>query len=230
MRRTAIMFPSLLRGSAVRSRLVIDRQQPRVLSSGWSLLSIRTDEQQKNNSPRKTFMSTTTTGPQPTRTEKKNEVKDALHEPLPPPPLVATKSRFRELWDNYGMVFIVTYGSVYVVTLGTVYEFVALEHIDAHGVVSYLHSIGLDKFVDLTPIATSKAGNFALAWILTKFTEPLRLAFTVTITPSLARFVGRAPPKKPREIKFHRVNVPRQSPPGRQTPPGSAAEATTGSS
>jgi hypothetical protein len=109
---------------------------------------------------------------------------------------IKPKGRFRELWDNYGMVFLGTYASVYLMTLGTVYEIVAMKHIDAHSVVAYLHHIGLDNYMDLTPIATSKAGNFALAWILTKFTEPLRLAFTVTITPSFARFLGKAPPKK----------------------------------
>jgi len=106
--------------------------------------------------------------------------------------------RFRELWHNYGMVFLGAYSTVYLITLGSVFEIVSLKHIDAKSAVDYLHSLGVDNYVDLTPIATSKAGNFALAWILTKFTEPLRLAFTVTITPSLARMLGRAPPKKPR--------------------------------
>ena len=58
-----------------------------------------------------------------------------------------------------------------------------------------LHDIGVDRFVDLTPLSGTKAGNFAVAWVLTKFTEPLRFAVTATATPSIARFVGRAPPK-----------------------------------
>jgi hypothetical protein len=111
----------------------------------------------------------------------------------------ATKGKVRQLWEKYGIVFLGFYGGLYLVTLGSIYEVVALKHVDPHGVVAYLHSIGVDNYVDVSPIASSKAGNFALAWILTKFTEPLRLAFTVTITPSLARFLGYAPPKKVKE-------------------------------
>jgi len=113
----------------------------------------------------------------------------------------APRGRFRELWHNYGVVFLGLYGSIYLVTLGTIYELVTLRHINAHNVIQFAHSLGVDNYIDLTPIAASKAGNFALAWILTKFTEPIRLAFTVTITPTVARFLGRAPPKPPKPVK-----------------------------
>lgn len=39
------------------------------------------------------------------------------------------------------------------------------------------------------------AGTFALAWIMTKFTEPVRLGVSVAVVPSVARAVGRVPPK-----------------------------------
>jgi len=110
--------------------------------------------------------------------------------------LMSTKSRVKQLMEQYGVVFMGFYVGLYLVTLGSVYEVVALKHIDAAGVVSYLHSMGVDKFVDLSPIANSTAGNFALAWLITKMTEPVRLAFTASITPALARSLGYAPTKK----------------------------------
>lgn len=36
-------------------------------------------------------------------------------------------------------------------------------------------------------------GNFAIAWIATKFTEPIRFGVTVVVTPSIAKFVGYKP-------------------------------------
>ena len=38
--------------------------------------------------------------------------------------------------------------------------------------------------------------NLGVAWISTKFLEPIRLAVTVTIVPTVARGLGYAPPKK----------------------------------
>lgn len=36
-----------------------------------------------------------------------------------------------------------------------------------------------------------RAGTLAIAWMLTKFTEPLRLGVTVAIVPTIARWIGR---------------------------------------
>lgn len=36
--------------------------------------------------------------------------------------------------------------------------------------------------------------NFALAWVATKFTEPVRLLVTVGIVPKVGRFLGKKPP------------------------------------
>lgn len=36
-----------------------------------------------------------------------------------------------------------------------------------------------------------RVGTFAIAWVMTKFTEPLRLGFTVATVPTIARFFGR---------------------------------------
>jgi len=46
-------------------------------------------------------------------------------------------------------------------------------------------------FVESNP----HAGLFALAWVTTKFTEPVRLLVTIMIVPRIARYLGRVPPK-----------------------------------
>lgn len=58
--------------------------------------------------------------------------------------------------------------------------------------VTYLEDLGIAKYFDVQRV-NSKTGTFLLAWVATKFTEPLRLALTLAITPRIARFVGRAP-------------------------------------
>lgn len=39
--------------------------------------------------------------------------------------------------------------------------------------------------------------NFALAWIMTKFTEPVRAVATLAVVPRIARALGRGLPRPP---------------------------------
>lgn len=57
--------------------------------------------------------------------------------------------------------------------------------------------LGVAKYLELEHV-NSRTGSFLLAWIATKFTEPLRLAVTLAITPRIARFLGRAPKRMPK--------------------------------
>lgn len=54
-----------------------------------------------------------------------------------------------------------------------------------------LRSIGVDRIVDLDHLNPT-ASNFAVAWILAKFTEPVRLPITFWLTPRVAAFVRRS--------------------------------------
>ena len=117
------------------------------------------------------------------------------------------KSKLKVLWKQYGGVAVVTYLSVYICTLSSVFVSLDLDIFNAA-------TFGLDpnaavkKFCDVVEYATGintlpnyirenpRVGTFALAWVMTKFTEPIRLGFTISIVPSIARFLGRAPPKK----------------------------------
>ena len=101
-------------------------------------------------------------------------------------------SRFRTLWRRYGWVGVSTYLGVYVTTLSGLYVTVKAGGIvpgdvselvkDSH--IAAFHLPGLST-TDLT--VTKSTGDFALAWIATKLTEPLRLALTLAITPSISR-------------------------------------------
>lgn len=103
------------------------------------------------------------------------------------------QSRLKQLWHKYGYVAIVTYFGLYFGTLFLIYlafHFKLTGNFDPQAIVRWL---GLEahfaKF-------DSKAGEFAMAWLTTKLTEPVRIALTAFLTPKIARLVGRAPPKK----------------------------------
>jgi hypothetical protein len=54
---------------------------------------------------------------------------------------------------------------------------------------------GIAKHLDVQRV-NSKTGSFLIAWVVTKFTEPVRLALTLAITPRLSRWIRGAPPLK----------------------------------
>ncbi|TMW57138.1 hypothetical protein Poli38472_003063 [Pythium oligandrum] len=131
-------------------------------------------------------------------------------------------SKLKELWRQYGMVAVGTYFSMYFTVLGSIY--VAIEQgwvstkrtsrsegengeanadfnvvTATNKVVTWAEDMGIAKHLDLQRV-NAKTGSFVIAWVATKFTEPLRLAVTLAITPRIARLVGRAPklPKAPK--------------------------------
>ena len=106
-------------------------------------------------------------------------------------------SRIVTLWRQYGLVFLGTYLGIYVVTLGSVYELVSSNYLSAGNAAELLRYVYLDRVVDVDKI-DPRMGNFAVAWILTKFTEPVRFVVAATVTPRVARLVGRAPPLQPK--------------------------------
>lgn len=122
------------------------------------------------------------------------------------------------MWKKYGVVSIGTYMGIYVATLGTMY--VAVDHglltpsiskqpksveknhnedefdlVQAtNRFVRFAEKLGVAELMDVHRV-DSKTGSFVLAWVATKFTEPLRFALTLAVTPRIARFLGRAPKK-----------------------------------
>ncbi|KAF0716789.1 Aste57867_2662 [Aphanomyces stellatus] len=124
-------------------------------------------------------------------------------------------NKFKELWNKYGWVGVGTYLSVYVTTLGTM--FVAIETgllstgpaaasadggddkedegfnivTATNSLTEWTKSVGLGAHFNV-PEVSPTTGTFLIAWVATKFTEPIRLAVTLMITPRLARYLKAA--------------------------------------
>nr|CCA16393.1 conserved hypothetical protein [Albugo laibachii Nc14] len=123
-------------------------------------------------------------------------------------------NRFKDLWRKYGLVAIGTYFTMYGIVLGTIY--ISIENglisknrnvrsnkdtttdfdvvSTTNKMIALAEDYGLAKYLDVERV-NSKTGSFVIAWVATKFTEPIRLAITLAITPRIARFLGRAPKK-----------------------------------
>ena len=115
---------------------------------------------------------------------------------------------FSNMVQQYGPVFIGTYFSVYFTTLGSLFLGVESGVLDPAYIMSLVAEEGettkstvsivsefLEHYSWTAPYASKvqenpQMANLAVAWIATKFTEPLRLAFTGAITPRLARKFG----------------------------------------
>lgn len=105
----------------------------------------------------------------------------------------ANESRLRRLVRQYGPVAVGSYLVIYVSTLGMLYVAIKERWLGGYDIQSIVDWLGVSEYMEhIDP----RKGDFAVAWIATKFTEPLRLALTVAVTPTVARMVGRAPPKE----------------------------------
>ena len=102
-------------------------------------------------------------------------------------------SKFKRMFRKYGPLFVGFYGSLYVCTLGTMYLCVDQGVIDSKFVIEIteqyadlLKQYGMDGIFNHGKV-DGKAGSFAIAWIATKFTEPVRFGISVYCVPKLAR-------------------------------------------
>jgi NADH:ubiquinone oxidoreductase subunit 6 (subunit J) len=87
------------------------------------------------------------------------------------------KKTLKSVLTEYGAVALVLYLAIFALVLGGVYF--ALK-------------------AGWTPAsATGKASTFVAAYIITKLTQPLRIAATVILTPLVARIYERIAGKKP---------------------------------
>ncbi len=136
-----------------------------------------------------------------------------------------TATGMKKLWQKYGYIAVGTYLGVYVSTLSAVFvalEFdifqasqVGFDPVDAVNIVRHLEykiiltdyklfyvqaankfeyftgSKALPEFIKGHPTF----GTFVVAWVMTKFTEPLRLAATIFAVPKIAKFFRPEKPK-----------------------------------
>eukprot|EP01112_Ceratiomyxa_fruticulosa_P010685 TRINITY_DN2839_c0_g2_i2.p1 TRINITY_DN2839_c0_g2~~TRINITY_DN2839_c0_g2_i2.p1 ORF type:complete len:279 (+),score=46.27 TRINITY_DN2839_c0_g2_i2:125-838(+) len=97
------------------------------------------------------------------------------------------KNKIKTFVKKYGPIGLITYFTLYYATWASLYFAVDGGYIISNNVIQTLSSWGLDKWFDLSTL-NSKAGSVAVSWVLTKFTEPLRVAITVAITPTLVKW------------------------------------------
>lgn len=114
----------------------------------------------------------------------------------------------KEMLQQYGPVFVGTYMSIYFLTWGTLFVGMDSGLLDPVAILGWIggnaqegkstvHVVVeiLEKYSWTAPYAETVEknphfANLAVAWITTKFTEPLRLAVTLGIVPKLARHFG----------------------------------------
>jgi hypothetical protein len=127
------------------------------------------------------------------------------------------KPTFKSMVQKYGKVFVWTYLSVYVSTVLGLYFGIEAGALDPAYIMSWISSPPSDA--DPESVATTVevivewlnrhawtkpaapfvekypwAANFGVAWVATKFTEPIRFGVTVAILPTVARRLGYTTP------------------------------------
>lgn len=142
--------------------------------------------------PVKIYDATPSSGPMPTVVNAEGKEVPATSAAAASAVPLKGIAKIKDLWNKYGIVFAGTYFGIYFGTLGMMYVAVSRGWLVAVDVPAMLKSIGL---AEMASKVDPKAGALGVAWILTKFTEPIRAFLTLLITPRLARAVGRAPPK-----------------------------------
>lgn len=103
---------------------------------------------------------------------------------------------------KYGYLSVGTYLSIYIMTLGAIYTSLEFDIFNAA-------TFGLDptsmitKFCNVVETTTGNtqlptyikthpsAGIFAIAWVMTKFTEPVRLGVTIYAVPKISKFLRK---------------------------------------
>ena len=119
-----------------------------------------------------------------------------------------------EMFRRYGPVFVGTYLSIYAATLGSLFLGIESGALDPAFVLSQVSS-NTDEVKSTVQVITDvldhypwtrpavpvlekhpELANLGVAWVATKFTEPLRLAITFPVVPRVARAIGWVKPKE----------------------------------
>lgn len=115
---------------------------------------------------------------------------------------VEMKGVAKGLVKKYGAIGVATYLSIYVSTLGFI--FTSLEYdffnaatfgLDPAELIKKVCSLienntgnqSIPNYIRTNPTV----GTFAIAWVMTKFTEPVRLGVTLFVLPKIARLMGK---------------------------------------
>ncbi|KAL0485705.1 hypothetical protein AKO1_003320 [Acrasis kona] len=121
-----------------------------------------------------------------TITTKRNEIKSdgQSHSPIPPIEGESFKTKFKNFFKKYGFVGLAVHFSVYFLTIGIFYICLEQNWLNVGDVDKWFRSLGVDKYFNMDKLEENKKGaNLALAWLLTKPTEPVRFLITMALTP-----------------------------------------------
>eukprot|EP01089_Gocevia_fonbrunei_P006614 TRINITY_DN173_c0_g1_i1.p1 TRINITY_DN173_c0_g1~~TRINITY_DN173_c0_g1_i1.p1 ORF type:complete len:103 (-),score=9.48 TRINITY_DN173_c0_g1_i1:84-392(-) len=100
---------------------------------------------------------------------------------------------------------------MYFATLGGLYTLFLSGTLSASNLLSVLDYIHATGWLDTSQISP-KASTFALAWIATKFTEPIRFGLTLYVTPKLHRLYLRCKDKQQHEEETTETNTTKSEP------------------
>lgn len=96
-------------------------------------------------------------------------------------PIEEPKGKFSKLWKQYGFLAIGVHLSIYGLTLFSIYMGITEGYFKGKDAIDLIKTLHMEKFVDVDSL-NPKTSGFALAWVLTKFTEPIRIPLTVLLT------------------------------------------------
>mmetsp|Transcript_8916 Transcript_8916/g.32904 ORF Transcript_8916/g.32904 Transcript_8916/m.32904 type:complete len:290 (-) Transcript_8916:2101-2970(-) len=95
--------------------------------------------------------------------------------------------KIKEFIKKYGFLGVLIYFAIYFANIALFFLMIEYGLFKQGDVVQKLKDWGLGKHFDVEKTLNGKKSSLALAWILTKFTEPLRMMITVSIVPSIYR-------------------------------------------
>jgi hypothetical protein len=118
------------------------------------------------------------------------------------------KEQLQNIWTNYRYTGLALYITLYITVLSTIFISLDLDILQASKfgvnpvdaimkVCSIIETLtgnsGVAGFIRENP----KWGTFAIAWVMCKLTEPIRLGITVAALPTVAKLLGKGPTTTP---------------------------------
>lgn len=95
--------------------------------------------------------------------------------------------KVKEFVRKYGILGVVLYFGIYFANIALFYVMLESGLFKKEEIITKLKNWGMDKHFDLDKLIAGKKTSFAIAWIMTKMTEPIRMFLTITIVPFLSR-------------------------------------------
>jgi hypothetical protein len=126
--------------------------------------------------------------PQATKPQHEQQQEETQQQPEQPKTLMDKVKLFIR---KYGITGVVVYFTIYYLTWLSFYVALQEKWLGAGDVMEFAKKYGLEKYLDTEDTKNKKVANIGLAWLITKFTEPVRFAATILVTPYVLRLFQR---------------------------------------